>query len=501
MNECSEMKPKSLAVRTAAASPVMVTRTPSWNRNRRLSTQESVLFGHLMSPTPEIFNVPLAVNLRGALNEEAWQEAFNVVVQRHEVLRTRYFVNEGLPLMHTDDFAPIAIKRVTFSGTSPADEEQVWKVIEDEARRPFDLGEEWPIRVTLLCLGKDQHTLIVVLHHICCDERSLSILRDQLVSVYEAYVEGRTWTGAPISMQYWEYAEAQHRWMLGPEMQRELAFWRDELAGVPAALALAGKRSGAQPARATVSVCAGSIDAVIADRCLSLCDRYRATPFVLLLAALSATLRQHTGMTDVLIGTPISTRDSEEAERLIGFFVNTIVLRTKVEQGMTFAQLFQRTRAIAFRAFSHRNIPFQKLVEELAPAREPDVHPLFRVMLSFHQETEEQAHFGGLTASQVEVQSHSLKCDLLISARLKGSKINLECEFNTARLDLQNAQLILKKFTSILQFASLHPTAPLEEGYQLLDLIDRESFESHAAEIRSNRLGVLKTAKRAEAQT
>jgi hypothetical protein len=488
---------KAHAVGAAATAADALAEAPLHKGNRPLSMQASVLLGHLMSSTPEIFNIPIALRLSGPLNEEAWQKAFNSVVRRHEVLRTRYFLSEGLPVMHTDDFAPIAIKRWALA-TSPTNEAQLRKVIAVEASRPFDLEQEWPMRVTLLGIGKDEHVLTIVLHHICCDEQSLFILRDELVSAYEAYVADRTWVGRPISTQYWECAEAQHRRILDQEMQEGIEFWRKELAGAPSALALNGKRSS-QPATSEISICAGLVDAGTLERCLTLCNRYRATPFVLLAAALSAALRQHTDTDDLVIGTPISTRDSEAAERLIGFFVNTIALRVTVDLGMSFGQLVQRTRAVAFRAFSYRNVPLQKLVEEVAPVRESGDHPLFRVMLSFYQGGKEEINFAGLAATQIEVPSKSLKCDLLMTTRLEDAKISLECEFNRARVDLRNAQCLVRKFTRLLEFASLHPMEPLAEVYHELDLIDREFFDSHAAEIRSKCLGVLKSTKRAGA--
>jgi hypothetical protein len=474
---------------------------PARERSRRLSVmQESLLLGHLMSPNPEKFNVPLAVSLSGKLDKAALQNAFDVLVRRHEVLRTRYFVKESLPFIEVDSAVPVAIKEISWSETSPAREEEIRKVIDDEASRPFFLEREWPVRVRLFCRGADQHTLLVVLHHIACDEGSLSIFRDELASVYEASVEGRTLAERPLPMQYSDYAEEQRCWMLGPEMQRELVFWRRELAGAPAALPLGEKRSCAPLAAGESSVYGRSIDGQTAERCLALCATYRSTPFALLLAALAATLGQHTGMDDILIGTPISTRGGNEMERLIGYFVNTIVLRTKLERNMTFAKLAQQTRATAFRAFAHRTIPFQKVVEELAPPREPDVHPFFRVMLSFHRDNEKAVRFGELNIKQVPLPSNSLKCDLLVSVRLEGAKIDLECEFNPARFDLAYGQRLMKKFTTLLHDASLRPTAPLEDCYSHLNRIDREFFETQASEVRSGSLTLLKNVKRVAAQ-
>lgn len=473
----------------------------SRERSRRLSAaQESLLLGHLMSANPEKFNVPLAVRLSGELNKAALQNAFDVVVRRHEVLRTRYLVRERVPFIEVDCAAPVSIKEISRSGTSPAREEEIRRVIEDEARRPFVLEREWPVRVRLFCSSADQHTLLVVLHHIACDERSLSIFRDELASVYEASVGGRTLAGPPLPMQYSDYAEEQHCWMLGPEMQRELTFWRRELAGAPAALPLGEKRSCALPGTVESSVCGSSIDGETAERCLALCATYRTTPFALLLAALAATLGQHTGRDDILIGTPISTRSGDEMERLIGYFINTIVLRTKLERSMTFAKLTQQTRATAFRAFAHRTVLFHKVVEDLAPPREPDVHPLFRVMLSFHRDDEKAVRFGELKIKQVPLRSNSLKCDLLVSVCLAGAKIDLECEFNPARFDLAYGQRLMKKFTTLLHDASLRPTASLEECYRHLNQIDRESFDAEASEVQSGSLALLKNVKRVAVQ-
>lgn len=488
-------RPRGLAGQLQQTSPAGA--SMSDGRQCRLSMeQESVLLGHLMSPRPEIFNVPLAVNLSGVLNQTALQEAFNVVVQRHEVLRTRYFVRQGLPCMCIDPATVVPIRYLSSSGAFLSYGEQVWKFVNNEAKRVFDLEQEWPVRVTVICTGPERHILLIVLHHIACDEFSLSIFRKEIAAVYAAFVEGRPWIETPLPVQYSDYAEEQYRWMKSPEMRRELAFWRKELAAAPASLSLDGKRNSATSVATGAAVCSGSIDAETAAQCLALCAAYRTTPFVLLIAALSATLRQHTGADDVLIGTPISTRAGEEMESLIGYFVNTIVLRTKFERSMTFIELLQQTRASSFRMFAHRNILFQKVVEELAPAREPEVHPFFRVMMSFHRDTEETLRFGGLTATQLDVGSNSLKCDLLLSVRLLGSKLKLECEFNSARFDAVYAQRLMAKFTGFLRYASLHPTAALEECYGPLTLIDRQSLESQSSDVRSRSLALLGKARR-----
>ncbi|MFI6440755.1 amino acid adenylation domain-containing protein [Streptomyces sp. NPDC050759] len=371
------------------------------------------IIGQLAGPSAA-YNMPLVLRLSGPLDRQALAAALADVVGRHESLRTVFPVVDGEPVQQIVPADAVTLP-LTWTDT---DDEQVTDLVIRAAGHVFDLAAEIPLRAQVFSTGPDEHVLVLLVHHIACDGWSVGPLGNDLATAYTARLAGTTpaWTELPV--QYADYALWQ-RDLLGSENDpagtaaRQSAFWRDALAALPVELHLPFDRPRpATPARhgARVPV---TIDAEVHTRVTELARRTGVTPFMVVQAALAVLLSRLTGDTDIPLGTPVAGRTEEVLHDLVGFFLNTLVLRTDVSGDPTFTELLTRVRETDLAAFENQDLPLERLVEIIAPPRTAARHPLFQVMLSFDTNTEAAFDLPGLDISEFEIPEHeSPKFDL-----------------------------------------------------------------------------------------
>ncbi|MFI6374275.1 amino acid adenylation domain-containing protein [Streptomyces sp. NPDC050546] len=330
------------------------------------------------------YTLPFALRLHGALDADALREALADIAARHETLRTRYPDERGTPyqLVLDAEAARPGLDVV------PAAEEDLPGLLRAAAGHRFDLGRELPLRATLYRLGVEEHVLLLLAHHIAVDGASLRPLLRDLGTAYAARLAGTAPRWAPLPVQYADFASWQ-RALLGDQedadslMSRHLGFWRDALAGAPEEPALpADRRRIAEPTdrggRADVR-----IDAELHARLVELANGSRSTLFMVVQAGLAALLTRLGSGTDITLGTPVAGRDEARLEELVGFFVNSLALRTDTSGNPTFRELLDRVRDFDLAAYAHQELPFESLVDALSPERSLGRHPLFQVMLAF----------------------------------------------------------------------------------------------------------------------
>ncbi|MCP4664695.1 MAG: amino acid adenylation domain-containing protein, partial [bacterium] len=350
--------------------------------------QQRLWFLAQLTPDLAIYNIPLALRLRGRLDPTALEGGLREIVHRHEVLRTRFETVEGKPVQVVRELAVRALPVVELTGLDEARRRtEAHRLALAAARRPFDLAQGPPLRAALLRLADtpegEESLLLVTVHHIAFDGWSIGVFLDELAALYQAFSARLPSPLPELAVQYADFSEWQRHWLAGEVLETQLAYWREQLAGLPVLeLPLDRPRPAVQSFRGTVEGL--RLPAELGHGLTELSRRHGTTGFMTLLTAFQALLGRYTGQVDLAVGTAIANRTRAELEGLLGFFVNTLVLRGDLSRGpehreATFGQLLARVRNVTLDAYAHQDLPFEMLVEDLAPERDLGYNPLFQV--------------------------------------------------------------------------------------------------------------------------
>ena len=430
--------------------------------------QERLWFLNQLDPDSHVYNITSACHLQGDLNLNALQSALDGVLRRHEVLRTRIRNEDGKPVLAlvADEKCEITVVSLEEELVT-AEDEHVARLLQAEARRPFDLARDPMLRVTLLRLARQEHILLLSVHHIASDAWSMRILYREIAEFYEAVVVGRQPRLPPLPIQYAEYARQQRRRFQGRALERDLDYWKKQLAGSAPVLALRtdhprSQRQGHRGAREPFL-----LDGPLTAELKALSLGQGVTLFMTMLAALQTLLYRYTEQTDILIGTPAANRDQEEIENLIGFFVNTLVLRTNLSGDPTFEEVLRRVREVALGAYAHQDLPFEKLVMELHPERKLRQSPLFQVALVVHETSGRRLCLPDLTIRPLAVDDGTAKFDLTLGVRDAGDSMSAWIEYDTDLFDASTIRRMVSHFRVLLEAAIKSPNTRISE----LDLL------------------------------
>ncbi|MFI1993773.1 non-ribosomal peptide synthase/polyketide synthase [Actinoplanes sp. NPDC020271] len=409
------------------------------------AAQRRLWLMHELGGPDATYNIPVLLRLDGDLDVAALTEALADVVSRHESLRT-LVVGSG------DDVYQVVVPA---EAARPALPVVPLEALREAAAEPFDLTTDMPIRARLCRAGEREHQLLVVVHHIAGDGASMPVLARDLVTAYTTRLAGRPPGWAPLAVQYADYAIWQ-RAVAGDEKE-QLDYWRATLSGLPDELTLPVDRSRplAGPQRAGRSTFA--LPAGVHDRIADLAARLGATPFMVVQAALAVTLSRLGAGTDVPIGTPVAGRVDEALAEVVGFFVNTLVLRTDVSGDPSFAELVGRVRETDLAAYEHQDVPFERLVESLRPARVTGRHPLFQTVLTVDtagaEAAEAVAELPGLTVTTAHIGPQHVKFDLMITLLGEAGAI----EYSADLFDAATVEALTRRFLGVLEQATRRP--------------------------------------------
>ncbi|HKH47032.1 MAG TPA: amino acid adenylation domain-containing protein [Thermoanaerobaculia bacterium] len=421
-----------------------------------------------LDPGTATYNVPSAVRLRGALQDGLLARIFTEVVRRHETLRTTFVPRAGGPVqVIAPAGSPAArpeLPLVDLAHLPEAAREAEGRAIAQyDARRSFDLRNGPLLRLLLLRMGTEDHLLLVTMHHIVSDGWSVGILVREITALYQAFSRGKGSPLPELPVQYADFAVWQRDWLQGEVLDEQLAYWRGQLAGAPQVLDLPTDRP--RPAARTyrgatrlVSLSSGLSAAV-----RELSRREGVTPFMTLLAAWAVLLGRHAGQDDLLLGMPVAGRNRQEIEALIGFFINTLVLRVDLAGAPAFGELVGRVRESSLGAFSHADIPFERLVEELVAERNPAVSPLFQALFVLQNAPVEDLAVEGLVLSPMPLDSDLAKLDLTFSLLEGAEGFTGALEHNTDLFDGGTAERLLARFVGLLEAAMADPGRALPD--------------------------------------
>ncbi|HEX9924488.1 MAG TPA: condensation domain-containing protein, partial [Anaerolineae bacterium] len=334
--------------------------------------QQRLWFLDQLAPERPTYNLPNAFHLIGPLNVEALAQSLSEIVRRHEALRTTFEVKDGQPVQiigpapQSNEAWPISLVDCRHLPETER-EDEARRLAAEEARQPFKLAQGPLLRVTLLQLGQTNSILLLTIHHIISDGWSMAIFTRELAGLYEAYTVGQHPALPDPSIQYVDFARWQRQWLQGSRLETQLAYWKQQLGGRLPILQLSGDHP--RPANQSFRGARHSLTlpTALVDALRQISRQHDSTLFMTLLAAFNILLYRYSGQEDLIVGSPIANRNRSEIENLIGFFVNTLALRTDLSGNPTFLELLARVRQMSLEAYAHQDLPFERLVEVLQP--------------------------------------------------------------------------------------------------------------------------------------
>ncbi len=422
-----------------------------------------------LDPGSGVYNMPFAFRLAGPLDVAALRAALGALAERHESLRTVFPEVDGGPVQRVLPAAPVPLPLAELSGLPDGERAaRVRALAAAEARRGFDLEAGPLFRASLLRLAAGEHVLLLSLHHVVGDGWSMGVLFRELSALYAAFAEGLPSPLPAPALQYADFAAWQRGWLAGDVLERQLAFWRGRLEGAPPALELPADRPrpavwSTDGAIHPFAVPAGTLAALQA-----LSRREGATLFMTLLAAWQLLLAKYSGEDDVVVGTPIAGRTHRATEEMVGFFVNTLALRSDLSGDPGFRGLLQRVKRGALDAYAHQDLPFEKLVEELHPERSLNRNPVFQVFFALQNAPSSGLELPGVAVSQLESGAFAAKFDLSLGMYEHQGGLSAGLGYAAALFDAATVERMAGHFGVLLERIAADPDARLS-ALPLLD--------------------------------
>ncbi|HYP22809.1 MAG TPA: amino acid adenylation domain-containing protein, partial [Actinomycetota bacterium] len=440
--------------------------------------QQRLWFFDEWQPNGSVYNVPGAIELTGPLDVDALQHALDTISARHDSLRMTFHSAGPEPRLSVAPPAPVDLPLTDLGDVPEAERyERAIALANEIALRPFDLsaGPLW--RTALIRLEEDRHVFVTCMHQIVSDGWSLGILASELSELYSARIEGREPDLPELEVSYADFAVWQRRWFSGDELTRQLSYWKERLEGAPAVLELPTDRPR-PPIQSFEGATVGfTLPKELSDEIAKLARAHEVTTFMVTLAAFELLLHRYTGATDIVVGSPIAGRNRSEIEGLIGFFVNTLVLRTDLSGDPTFAELLERVREVALGAYAHQDLPFEKLVEELRPARDLSISPVFQVSFALQDVRAADFELTGLEVGFTRVKDESAKVDLSLFLFEGDEGLFGELNYSTALFEETTIRSMIAHFEAVLAAVTAEPAVPVSRHALISDEEGRDLVE------------------------
>jgi amino acid adenylation domain-containing protein len=443
--------------RAAAAKAQIIPRRTSQGPCPLSFAQELMwLLNHLIDTSA--YHVPRALRIKGPLNVEALQHALDRIVARHEILRTTYREVDGRPLQFISDSAHVPLERTDLTGVEARDRErEATRILVEEGRYRFDLANDLMLRALLLRMAENDHILLLLSHHIASDGQSKAALFRELKEFYLAYCAKRDVKLPDLPIQYADFAAWQREWMQGEVLQKHLEYWKSQLASAPTLLELPTDRP--RPARQSFEGARQFLRCPegMLERFKALSRTEGSTLFMTMLAAFGTLLFRWSGQEDLLIGTPVSGRNRTELEPLIGYFSNSVVLRLALHGDPTFRELMRRVKDMSLAAYSHQDLPFEKLVVELQPDRDLSYSPMYQVMFSVGEQKDLGLDLPGLEITPIIIDRKIAKFDMTLGMTEFHQDLMCNIEYCSALFEASTMERLANHFQNLLQGIMRNP--------------------------------------------
>ncbi len=445
---------KILAELTTAASipSVSVTQVQKTTSVHPLSFgQQSLWFLNQLAPDTPAYNIPIVIHLQGQLNVAVLSQSLNEIIRRHQVLRTNFVLREGEPVGVIKPAEPLTLPVHDLREFSESERtKEIQRLATDIASQPFDLSSQPLLRGLLLRLTQQEYELLLVLHHIIADGWSIGVLIKELAAVYEAFSSGKPSPLPELPIQYVDFVYWQRQYLQSTRIQTLLTYWKQQLGGKLPVLNLPTDRP-----RSPIQTFIGdraklTLSPALTAGLKKLSHQQGVTLFMTLLAAFKTLLYRYTGQTDILVGSPIASRNRTEIEALIGFFVNVLVLRTNLAGEPSFRELLAKVKSTALEAYVHQDLPFEKLVEELHVDRDLSYNPLFQVMFVLQNVPIPSPQLSDISITCHEGENRTAKFDLTLYVEDKEQGLVATIEYNTNLFNADTIDRMLGHFQTLL---------------------------------------------------
>ena len=464
--------------RGAALSAPALWRVPRDGELPLSLAQQRLWFLDQLVPDSPLYNLAAAVRLQGPLDVAALERSLGEIVRRHEALRTTFLTVDGRPrqVISAEPLLPMPVIDLRVVA-EVAREENLQRLLSDEAQKLFDLARGPLFRVLLVTLGEQEHVLLLTVHHIVSDAWSVGVLIEELRALYAAFHAGEPSPLPELPFQYVDYAVWQRQWLKGEVLDIQLAYWKRKLEGAPPSLDLPTDRPRPAVQRYRGSTLFFRLSSALTEALGALSRRAGVTRFMVLLAGFQLLLARYAGVEDVSVGSPIAGRTVVETEALIGFFINALTLRTDLSGDPSFLGLLERVREVTLDAYAHQDVPFEQVVDALQPERSLNRAPLFQVMFVLQNTPMPALALSELTLSLVPLESKTAKFDLSVSLAEDDGGMQGVAEYDADLFDEATIGRMIEQFQAVLEGAMARPERRLSELSGLPEAQRRQLLE------------------------
>jgi len=464
------------------------------NNNNSIDTNEEVFifpasygqkrmwFLDQFEPGSPYYNIPVAFKIKGRFEEDLFIKTINKIVDRHESIRTVFKNIKGEPQQVIYPELNINIPVIDLSANDEKSiDNEVTKLATNEARAPFNLATGPLFRVKILTISNVEHIVLITMHHIISDGWSMGILVGEITSIYSSFLSNKPDELSELEIQYADYSEWQNEYLKGEVLNEQLDYWKKKLGNSNSLLELPTDRSRQAIYTNNGSSYHGTISGVVINGLRKLCNNENSTLFMSLVAAFNVLLYRYSGQKDINIGTPIANRTNKDIEKIIGLFINTLVLRTDLSANPTFRDLLKQVRTNNLEAFEHQDLPFEMLVDAIQPERNMSYAPLFQVMIILQNNPIQATQLSELEISMVPVDMGTSTSDITFSLSTGPDGANCSIEYNTDLFDESTISRMFNDFSNLIANIIKEPDKRISE-YDILDKITKSRLLSELGE-------------------
>jgi amino acid adenylation domain-containing protein len=466
-------------------SSITIPKRPINNSLSLSFPQQRQLFLEMLQPGTAVNNLSVLLDIRGRLEITALERSVNEIIARHDSLRTCFSLNEGLPKPKIVNDIKINISVVDLQqSTGEALETKARQLAEKEIAKPFNLVEAPLLRLKLYVLEQDHSWLLLTIHHTIADGWSLGVFLNELILCYQNSTTSTSLSLPELSIDYSDFAVWQTDSARVSSMQSSINYWKQQLSGELPVLELPTDYLRSRNQSFTGGTYRFQLSADLTSSLEKFCRQQDVSLFMTLMTTFAVLLHRYSGQDDILLGTPVANRNLPEIENLIGVFINTIVLRTNLEGDPSFSELLKQVKEISLNGYAHQDLPFEKLVEELKPKRDPSCTPIFQAVFNLQNSPAPYKQTPDLKIVPLEIDRGVSQFDLTLMMTKSEAQFNGTVEYNSDLFTSQTIKRMFDSFVLLLQHALVEPRCPISK----LKVVDENYFHQVVHEMNSTEL-------------